>query len=183
MEYYLEYPIRCKTCNEQIACYSYEYEEYLKAGYNVQQALDQLGLMNFCCRISMKDPVIVTFNMENREVIEGIKKIDSADAFGTSTLKTAETNFDKCIETQKTEIPLILKGKGIQPLAAVDLSNVIPIGTGIDVDIAEVSGIFTVPETVGLSTINQNNLEKAELIPVGAGKESKILNGRTYLAR
>src|SRR5688500_12811196 len=132
MEFYLEYPIRCKTCNEQIACFSYEYGELLNAGYTIQQALDQLGLMNYCCRISMKDPVVVTFNMENREVIEGTKKIHEVDDFGSPSTDNAQTTFGPCtvVETVKeTKKPLRSTAavKGIQPLAPVDLTNAVPI--------------------------------------------------------
>lgn len=186
MESYLEYPIRCKTCNGQIACFSYEYNELLNAKYTIQQALDQLGLMNFCCRISMKDPVVVTFNMENREVIEGIKKIDTADDFGVSATGSANTTFGACTVSEVVQ-PVVKeikqKIKGVQPIAPVNLTNAVAIGDGIDIDVVEMFEEFVTPTVVGISTINRFNLSKPEIRSVGSGKESRVLNGRTYLAR
>lgn len=186
MEYYEEYPIRCKTCNGQIACYSYEYREYLNSGSTIQQALDSLGLTNYCCRIAMKDPVVVTFDMENRKVIEGSKKIDAADDFGVSSVETPNTAFEACLSTDavkeqpKPRRPVV---KGIQPLAALDLSNATAVGDGIEIDPALFSAEFTVPTAVGISTINRTGLGKPEVRQVGSGKEIKVLSGRTYLAR
>ena len=186
MDFYLEYPIRCKTCNDQIACFSYEYEQYLNSGYSVQQALDQLGITNYCCRISMKDPVEVTFNMENREVIEGLKKIEEADDMGFRSPNDSEVGFGACIsekKVQETKKPIKPLLKGIQPVAPVDLTNVAPIGEGIEITIPSESDKFNLPVNVGISTINRTSLGRPETRPVGTGKESQVLSGRTYLAR
>lgn len=79
---YKEYPIRCKTCNEQIACYAESYEEYLRNGLSIKEALDALGIINYCTRNNMMHPTIVPLNMENREIIEGRKAIDVLDEPG-----------------------------------------------------------------------------------------------------
>lgn len=90
MNSYREYPIRCKSCNEQLACYSDEYEnlvrEYAEGGnvtekHAIEKALNKLGIMSPCSRINMMNPIIITFNNENRELIEGLRNVDTIDKF------------------------------------------------------------------------------------------------------
>jgi DNA-directed RNA polymerase subunit N (RpoN/RPB10) len=108
MQSYKEYPIRCKTCGEQLAAFAPQYEallesiveedriaqiEALAIGGNpetgtltrplnelnvAEKALNRLGITEWCSRIAMMNPTIVTFNMENRAVIEGFENVDAA---------------------------------------------------------------------------------------------------------
>lgn len=79
MESYNEYPIRCKTCNTQIACHSDTYISLLAHGYSREQAANELRLFNWCCRSSMLTPTVVFFNMENRAAIEGLVSVENVD--------------------------------------------------------------------------------------------------------
>lgn len=97
MEFYKEYPIRCKTCGEQLACYAEEYEQLLESGYSIEDALNELGITDYCSRIGMMNPPIVTFNMENREVIEGFKNVDAADEDTSQKESTSHPVFTACI--------------------------------------------------------------------------------------
>ena len=97
MEYYNEYPIRCKSCNEQLSCYSTDFEAYLDAGNSIEEALNYLNIMNPCSRIAMANPTIVSFNMENREVIEGFKSVDAADESEAHNESTSQPVFSSCL--------------------------------------------------------------------------------------
>lgn len=176
MEYYLEYPVRCKTCNNQIACFSSEYAALLTAAYTIQQALDELGFTNYCCRIYMKDPIAVPFNMENREAIEGLKKVEAVEDFGTSQLEDTSNDFSACLQTPAAKETK----KGLAPLAS--RLPAAALGEGINLDEGE-DVPFEVPTTIGIPTINKRRSQRLETKSVGAGKLCKILNGRTFLAR
>lgn len=102
MESYKEYSIRCKTCNEQLACYAPLYEDLLNSGLSIEEALNQLGITEWCSRISMMNPTIVTFNMENREVIEGFKSVDAATEADSQNESTIRPVFSPCMSTQQT---------------------------------------------------------------------------------
>lgn len=108
MQTYKEYPIRCKTCGEQIAAFAPQYEELLRVivqedriaqmealegaeqptigtlnhplnELNIaEKALNRLGITEWCSRSAMLNPTFVRFNMENRAVIEGIENVDAA---------------------------------------------------------------------------------------------------------
>lgn len=78
MDYYKEYPIRCKSCNEQIACFAEEFENLIQ-NMTMEEALNKMEMMMPCSRIAMMNPVVVFFNMENREVIDGYKSTDAID--------------------------------------------------------------------------------------------------------
>jgi DNA-directed RNA polymerase subunit N (RpoN/RPB10) len=89
--YHREYPIRCKSCNEQLACYSEEYEEYAK-DYGYETALNMLGIMEPCSRYNMMNPTMILDIRENRNLIEGLKDIDLIDKF------SGELSFRTCID-------------------------------------------------------------------------------------
>jgi len=78
--YRKEYPIRCKSCNEQLACYSEEYES-LSFEYGPEKALNMLNIMEPCSRYNMMNPVIILNIRENRNLIEGLRDIDVVDKF------------------------------------------------------------------------------------------------------
>jgi len=75
---YQEYVVRCKTCNNQIACHveqlEYEVKEFLKNFKNPQKedyekatenSLNKLNIYNWCCRIAITNPTIVFLNLHN----------------------------------------------------------------------------------------------------------------------
>lgn len=69
--HYKEYPIRCKTCNEEIACFAPEYEALISTGISAEDALNQLNIRNFCSRIAMMSPTIIFHVLQNDEVVNG----------------------------------------------------------------------------------------------------------------
>lgn len=97
MDSYKEYPIRCKTCNAPIACFSYEYERLVyQIGMTPEQALNQLAIMHDLCRLSMLYPTIVPFNMENREVINGFKSVKAATEADAQNESMSDPIFNQC---------------------------------------------------------------------------------------
>jgi len=261
METYKEYPIRCKTCNEQIACFSADYEILLDSGYTFEAALDELGITEYCSRIAMMTPTIVAFNMENREVIEGFKNVEAADEETDQNESISQPIFSQCRAIQPTDVQMgpiltipspirtIPNAPGvitqpmtfeiglttpkpqpiglsrpvppgmqviglsqptvrppvqlqptptIQPITAPKQNIVAPIIPGIELGI-EIEPLgeriqvkepepneikkFHEPTMVGVPTINSDPLLPQVTIYVGAGKYTRILNGRTYLAQ
>lgn len=249
MEYYKEYPIRCKTCNEQLACFAKDYEEYIQAGHTPQEALDELGIELRCSRIAMVSPTIVCFNMENREVIEGFKSVDAAEQANIFFENSSQPVFSSClnaslfpdnnltrqpapakslstlrtISAMKPPQPIPTKSNtplrtlsSVKPISPVkptasnvkprvkltlanistkentmvsgdvvsdpNLSDQASFGEGIAVSAPE-NTPFTEPIQVGIPTINHDPSLPLPVVSVGAKKQVKILNGRTYLAR
>ena len=78
--YIREYPIRCKSCNEQLACYSDEYER-LAVDIGCEKALNLLNIMEPCSRNNMMNPEFILITKENRNLIEGIKNSENFDEF------------------------------------------------------------------------------------------------------
>lgn len=195
MEFYKEYPIRCKTCNEQIACFSKLYEDLISS-MTSEEALNQLGIMNYCSRIAMMNPTIVIFNLENRKAVEGIEMLDIE-------LPSVNQSFISCIDSkvlskpEKTETSKTEPVKAKLPETAISIPIITPakkiipkIVSGIEIETKNIELLtpittqeFDKPTTVGIPVINpsQNDIETE--IPVGVGKKVKVLSGRTYLAR
>lgn len=89
--YHREYPIRCKSSNDQLACYSEEYERLVEefsiefgTEFAIEKALNKLGIMEPCCRDNMMNPTMILNIKENRSLIEGIKDIDVLDKFSSN---------------------------------------------------------------------------------------------------
>lgn len=122
METYREYTIRCKSCNEQIACFSLDYEAMLEAGSSVEEALNNLGIYNPCSRAAMMNPTIVSFNMENREVIEGFKSVDAATDADAQNESTTRPIFVQCMGIQPT-LALGIMGVQTVPVTAPQLTG------------------------------------------------------------
>jgi DNA-directed RNA polymerase subunit N (RpoN/RPB10) len=171
MNYYREYPIRCKTCNEQIACFSFAYEELVARGYSLAKALDEIGITNYCSRISMMNPVIVTYNMERRDLIEGVIP---GVGITTETIQKAPQSTGMRISTQKTNVKM---RADIKPLAPTTPSSV-----AISIGVEDQPATFTEPIRAGIPTIN-GDTKNLEVVDVGAGKKTEILKGQTFLAR
>ena len=212
MEFYREYPIGCKSCNEQLACFSKDYEDYLASGLTVEEALNALGITNYCSRAAMMNPPTVTFNMENRQVIEGFKSVEAADEADAQNESTSRPIFSACMgagpQIQVPILPIpqdnIIQGittpevtrptlPGVQTLILMlptqtVIQPIIPdvklddLGPGIPVTVAEVKK-FQEPIMVGIPVINSDPTLTQATIYVGAGKQSRVLNGRTHLAR
>lgn len=250
MEYYKEYPIRCKTCNEQLSCFAADYESFLEGGLSEEDALNAVGIVNPCSRIAMTNPTIVTFNMENREVIEGFKSVAAAEEADVQSEHIGQPIFNSCMGTVAPiqtirptanvpgltpvnvgRVPVVAQGTqlqlGTQPylppglpgiqtigllqpaiqrvqaptqptvqeppiltsptlvqpiIAGIDLNTIAPIGVGIPVNAPD-NKRFSEPTMVGVPTINTDPTVVQPTIFVGANKQVRILNGRTYLAQ
>ena len=111
MRTYREYVIRCKTCNEQLACFSQTYEDLIANGLTIEETLNNLGIMLPCSRAAMMNPTYVNFNMENRDVVEGLRSVESVedDFVYRDPAKESTTNpiFASCLPPNVGNIPTI----------------------------------------------------------------------------
>lgn len=189
MESYKEYPIRCITCNEQIACYSYIYESLISNGMLMNQALDFLNIKNPCSRIAMMNPVIVTYNMENRQVIEGLKNINDASEDDITPLSSKKI-FGGCLgqDIKKKKETIIQQDKiKLKDQKISEARNILrrdDLGEPIALNASSVDDLsFKYPKAVGMLTINRDFGIKEVYVDVGNDKSIAVLNGRTYLAQ
>ena len=164
MNYYFEYPIRCKTCNGQIACFSFDYLSFLENNHgDTEVTLNEVGLMNPCCRIAMMTPSMVYQNVENRRAIEGLDTIEAASG---------------SLEEEEMETT-VKKGRGEEEGGEGGKEE--DLGEGIPVDVKEVE--LMVPTIPSISTYNPDPANKPVVINVGPNHKTVIMDGRTFLAR
>lgn len=175
MDHYHEYNIRCMTCGANVASKSYSYIALLNQGLTVEVALNELGIMRYCCRKSFMSPTVVFMNMENRPLIEGFKTLDQVSGPDATTVHAVKSVFTACIDPKQP----VNGGVTITP----SQNSVGPKGTGINVGEAFDLSNFELPTTITFPTINRDNSRPMEMMYVGADKESAILDGRTYLAK
>jgi len=74
--FYIYYPIKCETCNEKIATHAKEYNELKLQNLSNEEALNKIGLINPCSRIAMENPIVTYYNIQNNELVKGIKDLD-----------------------------------------------------------------------------------------------------------
>lgn len=186
MDSYREYPVRCPTCGGQLACFSKLFETLIEND-TIENALNLLGIDDYCCRMLMINPVIVFFNMENRELIEGFKGIDQVNDDDSQKESTSIPIYTPCLsEETKPSISLTLLSKPNLSIAHPIIPDIgmksSSMGEPISLE-EKLPENFVEPELVGVPTINRNILKELDKIYVGAKKKTQVLNGRTYLAR
>lgn len=184
MRTYKEYPIRCKVCNEQIACFAEEYERLVRK-YNtkndvtkslaIEKALNELGIMDPCSRIAFMNPITVFLNVEDRDLIEGTKDTDFIGNKRTrKALPATRDIFEKTttsISTTSIEDRLKITSSNILQERENELAG----------DLLEQE--FKYPTIVGTPTINPILGIENEIVNVGGKHQIRVLNGRTYLAQ
>jgi DNA-directed RNA polymerase subunit N (RpoN/RPB10) len=204
MDSYREYLIRCKTCNSQIACFATQYEDLLSTKLSIEDSLNQMGIRNYCCRIAFMNPTIVTFDMENRALIEGLITIDAAIGPDSRTTGSSQTVFGGPMGTgivlpqptigRNPALPITL-GTMVQPVIGANVMApqsvprlaLLPLQSDQAVPIpkleeAQTPDTFVEPNVPGIPVINVSTAPIMTM-PVGANKQVTVLNGRTYLAR
>lgn len=199
-----EYPIKCHTCNEQIACYSYDYETFLESGYSVEDALNTLGIKRECSRIAMMFPVMRTFDISNRQVVEGLKTVDLIiDDDEPNESSKRQGIYSSCLNTtlqQSTFVNPLQQSTFVNPLQQSTFVNPLqntfinPLQQNVNSLSTQLENInlsptlptintkFDPPTVPGIPAINYNGTVQPEKIFVGAGKYVEILNSRSYLA-
>lgn len=187
MQTYKEYPIRCKSCNEQIACFSKRYEQLVrkyttKAGVTgslaIEQALNEMKILEPCCRMAFMNPITVFFNVEDRGLIEGTRDIDilipnRKKILPKVNLKANLLEYNKTTSSSSTTIE-----DRLRIISEEELQQREEDEAG-----ATLSTEFVYPTVVGIPTINPIFGIGDDFVSAGTANRVKVLNGRTYLAR
>lgn len=182
MDSYDEYPIRCKTCNEQLACHAETFLGLIATGMSKEEALNNLNIINWCSRISMLSPTKVMFDMENRSVIDGTVSVDQANFPDTKRGLVGTLDYVPCYSNKKTVSKLLEKVKPNDELVIAHPRAMPAMGQGISIE-QDIKRDFVEPTVPGVPVNNSVNNITPVYINVGAGKSTKVLNGRTYLAQ
>jgi hypothetical protein len=109
--------------------------------------LNLLGIMVPCSRIAMMNPTIVSFDMENRQVIEGFKNVKAVNGADDKTETTSRPVFNQCLTTGVLVVnkPLV---------TAPILTGITNPGIRIQPNApGTVTQTTTVPKTPGIQTI------------------------------
>lgn len=195
MDYYKEYPIRCKTCNNTIASKIEKYEQFISIEMTPEEAFNELGIENTCCRSAISNPVNVFFNMENRKAILGlvdVNFVNEPDPIGKHKYAPVVTmctsiEFGQDVETETHQINIT---KEFAPKKESKSKKYKNVKTEIfespqkeQLYVAKEQQPFVEPTEIGIPTINPDPENPNIEIEVGASKIVQILSGRTYLAR
>ena len=70
--------IRC-TCNRPIGRLWFRYQDMLKRGISIAEALDKLGLHDYCCRMRMMNPIKVVAGPPGSEYGQIVPETSSKD--------------------------------------------------------------------------------------------------------
>ena len=64
-------PVRCVTCGKVLGNLWNEYQNKIQSGVSIEQALDELGLRRYCCRLRLRNPFkVVDRKVQNQEDID-----------------------------------------------------------------------------------------------------------------
>ena len=176
---YDQYNIRCKTCNEPIAQLANTFLSYVDSGMTQEDALNEMRITEPCSRSEFQCPTKIYFNMENRDVIEGMLKVEVVSPFDISTVSRSQYSFASCMPTTDKGIALVAPSIDQQGFRESDKDL---LGGGIPLDIPQQTK-FIYPTVPGTPTINESDFGVRSKVYVGANRSIQVLNGRTYIAR
>lgn len=65
--------VMCRTCGSLISCYVSIYKSLLDQGFTIENALNQMNVVNMCCRTCFMSPPKAFFNMIDNDKVRGIE--------------------------------------------------------------------------------------------------------------
>ena len=83
-------PVRCVTCGKVLGNLWNEYQNKIQSGVSIEQALDEVGLRRYCCRLRLRNP----FKVVDRKV----QSQDDVD-------RMFENNFDNLSISYSSRTP------------------------------------------------------------------------------
>lgn len=193
MNFYYQYAVRCPTCNELIACVSPYFINLVENGSTTEEALNEIGLEKWCCRMTMLNPSPMFFNMEVLDVVEGFVSVESNENANIirpqQIISQSEVSSESLEEEEDLDFLLLgqkaPRKKATTKAQAFSVEEQVydNIYEGISLSMPLEKSEFETPTIVGISTINNDKNDDLEIIPVGDRKTTVILKGRTFLAR
>ena len=64
-------PVRCVTCGKVLGNLWNEYQEKIQSGVSIEQALNDVGLRRYCCRLRLRNPFkVVDRKVQTQEDID-----------------------------------------------------------------------------------------------------------------
>jgi DNA-directed RNA polymerase subunit N (RpoN/RPB10) len=101
--------VRCYTCNKILGNKYGEYEKLLQEGYSIEQALNKLGMVRYCCRLRLRNPFKLVMNkMEEPEELSRFDELSVSSDLNanTSGALSAINSSSVMIEPEESEIQL-----------------------------------------------------------------------------
>jgi DNA-directed RNA polymerase subunit N (RpoN/RPB10) len=101
-------PIRCVTCNKILGNKHSKYTEMIENGISIEQALNNLGLNRYCCRLRVRNP----FKVVERSIDSDFEKLtlDPNDkANTTGALASMNSSFIVIPEEEEISLPSVKK--------------------------------------------------------------------------
>jgi DNA-directed RNA polymerase subunit N (RpoN/RPB10) len=93
MDSYILIPVRC-TCGKIIGKYQKKYENLLEKGFSKEEALNELNIMNICCRMGFISPIKVFTKTINyiKEINSKTEKLSLKQSLDSNSLPSFNEN-------------------------------------------------------------------------------------------
>ena len=183
MNFFIMYPVRCETCNKELAYLQDDLEQLLAIDPSVEKALNNLGVMRYCCRTNLMNPTSVFYDMENTDVVNGTRNVKEFTNLANPTITPIQIRQPISI---LQNLPSL--GSSILHKSTIPSLSGTPVGTPVAIPIDESrlrnTSNFDIPQYVGVPTINPSKLTNPEVLSVGENNKIMtipILTGRTYI--
>lgn len=212
-QYYVEFPVRCMTCNLPLAHLQESYETLLRGDIERRkEALDVLGLVQTCCRTNMMDPHLVFFDNENKQLIRGQVRPETS-GFGGPRGRPEATVARRAIPVKASVAGLSVRTKipvpGTVPentiatpaqpsllslvdeeapivnynLAASEDISGVNTEALLNLELPEVVDKSAFPTMIGIPVILPSTAPNEQIVNVGVGQTTVICSNRRYLCR
>ena len=115
-------PVRCITCGKVLGNLWNEYQRKIESGVSIEQALNDLGLRRYCCRLRLRNP----FKVVDRKVQ---KQSDIDQMF--------ENNFDRLAISVSSNAPTT----GALSATSLDMMIIPEEDDDDDIDLPEIPSL------------------------------------------
>ena len=127
-------PVRCVTCNKILGNLFNDYQKKLEQGTSIEDALNEVGLRRYCCRLRLRNPFkIVDRNVQSESDID---KMFESNFETLSISRETETNTTGALSAISDETSMLVIPEDdeedeydLPPIISISASNDMPFRT------------------------------------------------------
>lgn len=119
-------PVRCYTCGKVIGHKWNTYQKLLSSGVSIEDALNRVGLVRYCCKLRLRNPFRTIINMDRQQPQVELSKDLVTTNRGLNTNPVAP--LDAMKNPSKTTVVPSLSSTGELPVPKISLSTGQSIG-------------------------------------------------------
>jgi len=123
-------PVRCVTCGKVLGNLWNEYQNKIQSGISIEQALDEVGLRRYCCRLRLRNPFkVVDRKVQTQEDVDRMFE-NNFDNLSISYSSRTPTTGALSAMTDTTDMMIIPEEDEEEDIELPDIPTLEPKASG-----------------------------------------------------